>query len=127
MLPVPKNDLETYQQIQTMARKFADEVIRPVAEKLDHDESFPSDIYQKMGELGLFGITVPDTLGGVGLDSYAYAIVMEELSRGYASIADQCGLVELIGTLLTRYGTPEQQRSWIPEVVSARKKVAYCI
>ncbi|GEO12884.1 acyl-CoA dehydrogenase family protein [Microvirga aerophila] len=127
MLPIPKNDPETYQQIQDMARKFADDVIRPAAEKLDHDESFPGAIYQQMGELGLFGITVPDTLGGVGLDSYAYAIVMEELSRGYASVADQCGLVELIGTLLTRYGTPEQQESWIPDVISARKKVAYCI
>ncbi len=127
MLPVPNNDLETYTQICDMTKRFADEVVRPVAEELDRDESFPDDIYAQMGELGLFGISVPEDCGGVGLDSYAYAIVMEELSRGYASVADQCGLVELIGTLLSRYGTEAQQRAFIPDVVAARKKVAYCI
>jgi alkylation response protein AidB-like acyl-CoA dehydrogenase len=127
MLPIPKNDPETYLQIQDMARKFADEVIRPVAERLDGDESFPNDIYMQMGELGLFGITVPDALGGGGLDSYAYSIVMEELSRGYASVADQCGVVELVGSLLARYGDKRQQEAWLADIVSARKKAAYCI
>src|ERR1700730_17261062 len=125
MLPIPKNDSETYLQVQDMARKFADEVIRPVAERFDRDESFPNDIYMQMGELGLFGITVPDALGGVGLDSYAYSIVMEELSRGYASVADQCGVVELVGSLLTRYGDKRQQEAWIADLVSSRKKAAH--
>ena len=62
-----------------------------------------------MAELGLFGIAVPAELGGAGMDTLAYALVMEELSRGYASVADQCGLVELIGTLLTAHGTPAQR------------------
>jgi len=127
MLPIPRNDPETYIQIQDMARKFADNVIRPAAEALDRDENFPKDIYTQMGELGLFGISVPDTLGGVGLDAYAYAIVMEELSRGYASVADQCGLIELIGTLLTKFGSPAQQSAWLGDVTAARKLVAYCI
>jgi len=127
MLPVPKNDLETYGQIRDMARKFADDVIRPVSEALDRDETFPADIYRQMGELGLFGISVPEDCGGIGLYSYAYAIVMEELSRGYASVADQCGLVELIGTLLSRYGTATQQDAFIPEIITAERKVAYCI
>lgn len=127
MLPVPKNDRDTYIQIRDMARKFADEAVRPKAEALDRDERFPQELYQRMGELGLFGITVPSELGGAGLDSYAYAIVMEELSRGYASVADQCGVVELIGTLLSRYGSASQQAKWIPEIVSVRKFVSYCI
>jgi alkylation response protein AidB-like acyl-CoA dehydrogenase len=127
VLPVPRNDPETYQQIQDMARKFADDVIRPAAEKLDRDESFPSEIYKQMGELGLFGITVPAAAGGAGLDSYAYSIVMEELSRGYASVADQCGVVELVASLLTRYGNERQQEAWIPDLMSARKRAAYCI
>ena len=127
MLPIPKNDPEVYQQTQDLARKFADEVVRPVAEKLDRDESFPGDIYVQMSQLGLFGITVPDTLGGAGLDTYAYSIVMEELSRGYASIADQCGVVELVTTLLSRFGNRRQQHEWVGELVSARKRAAYCI
>lgn len=127
MIPIPKNDPEVYRQIQDLARNFADDVIRPVAERLDREESFPSALYSQMGELGLFGVTVPDALGGAGLDTYAYSIVMEELSRGYASIADQCGVVELVTTLLSRFGNERQQKKWIGDLVSARKKAAYCI
>jgi alkylation response protein AidB-like acyl-CoA dehydrogenase len=79
-----------------------------------------------MAELGLFGISVPENLGGPGLDTIGYAVVMEELSRGYASVADQCGLVELITTLLVRHGTSIQKKV-IADVISMRKKVAYCI
>ncbi|MCX5518102.1 acyl-CoA dehydrogenase family protein [Kaistia defluvii] len=118
---------ETHEQVRDMARQFADEVIRPVAIDLDRDERFPGEIFEQMGDLGLFGIGVPEALGGPGFDTLAYALVMEELSRGYASVADQCGLVELISTLLVRHGTPEQQAQWLKPVMSARTKVAYCL
>ena len=127
MLPVPRLDPETYVQIQDMARRFSDDVIRPVAESLDRDERFPAELYSQMAEFGLFGITVPAEQGGAGLDSYAYAIVMEELARGYSSIADQCGLVELIGTLLTRFGSQEQRDRMLADILAAKTRVAYCI
>lgn len=118
---------ETHIQVRDMARSFADEVVRPAAEALDREERFPAEIYQQMGELGLFGIGVPEAMGGPGFDTLTYALVMEELSRGYASIADQCGLIELISTLLVRHGTDGQRQRWIADVLSARTKVAYCI
>lgn len=127
MQPIPAGDPETYVQIRDTTRKFAEEVIRPAAERLDREGTFPADIYEQMAELGLFGISAPAALGGVGLDSYAYAIVMEELSRGYASVADQCGLVELVTTLLARYGTRDQQASLFRDVLAMRSRVAYCI
>jgi len=117
---------EIYEQIRDTARRFAEEVVRPVAADLDRDEVFPAEIYAQMGKLGLFGITVSEDHGGAGLDCYAYSIVMEELSRGYASIADQCGVVELIGTLLTRYGTPEQLKL-LPDILAAKTRIAYCL
>lgn len=113
-------------QVRDMARAFADDVIRPVAEELDRDERFPAELYDEMAKLGLFGIGVPESMGGPGFDTLTYAVVMEELSRGYASVADQCGLVELISTLLVRHGT-ETQRKILPDVLSMRAKVAYCI
>ncbi|MBD3845044.1 acyl-CoA dehydrogenase family protein [Bosea sp. SSUT16] len=119
-------DAEIYDQIRETARRFAEEIVRPAANDLDRDETFPTEIYRQMGALGLFGITVPEAHGGAGLDTYAYAIVMEELSRGYASVADQCGLVELIGTLLTRYGTPEQLKH-LPDILAGKTRVAYCL
>jgi hypothetical protein len=125
-MQIPRFDAEIYEQIRETARRFAEEVVRPVAGALDREERFPAEIYRQMGALGLFGITVPEEHGGTGLDTLAYAIVMEELSRGYASIADQCGLVELIGTLLTRYGTPEQLQR-LPKILAAETRVAYCL
>jgi alkylation response protein AidB-like acyl-CoA dehydrogenase len=118
---------ETQNQARELARRFADEVIRPVAGELDKNEHFPSDIYQQMAELGLFGICVPEALGGPGFDTLTYALIMEELSRGYSSVADQCGLVELISTLLVQHGTAAQQSRWLGPALSAEKKVAYCI
>ena len=118
---------ETHSQVRDTARSFADEAIRPVAEELDRDERFPAELYAQMAELGLFGIAVPQEMGGPGLDTLAYAIVVEELSRGYASVADQCGLVELISTLLVRHATAEQRERWLADVMAARTRVAYCI
>ena len=118
---------ETHIQVRDMARDFANDVIRPMAEELDREERFPGELYEQMGELGLFGIGVPEDMGGPGFDTLAYALVMEELSRGYASVADQCGLVELISTLLVRHGTEAQQEAYLADVMTAKKKVAYCI
>ena len=118
---------DTHEQVRDMARQFSEDVVRPMAEELDREERFPAEIYEQMGELGLFGIGVPEELGGPGFDTLCYALVMEELSRGYSSVADQCGLVELISTLLVRHGSSEQQQKWLPEVMSARKRAAYCI
>ena len=118
---------DTHAEVRATARKFADEVIRPAAADLDREERFPAEIYRQMADIGLFGISVPERLGGPGFDTLTYALVMEELSRGYASVADQCGLVELIATLLVQHGTPEQQQTWLCPVMKAEKRVAYGI
>ncbi|PRH89275.1 acyl-CoA dehydrogenase [Labrys okinawensis] len=118
---------ETQMQVRDMARQFADEVVKPLAEGLDREERFPHEIYEQMGELGLFGIGVPEAMGGPGFDTLTYALVMEELARGYASVADQCGLVELISTLLVRHGTPAQRETWLAPAMRGTKRVAYCI
>ncbi|MFN0192609.1 MAG: acyl-CoA dehydrogenase family protein [Aestuariivirga sp.] len=126
-LPRPLHTQDIYDQIRDTARRFAESEVRPIAAGLDDAESFPSDLYAKMATLGLFGITAPTELGGAGLDALAYAVVMEELSRGYASVADQCGLVELIGTLLSTHGTAAQQAKWLGPILAYKTRVAYCI
>ncbi|HVR54754.1 MAG TPA: acyl-CoA dehydrogenase family protein [Pseudorhodoferax sp.] len=116
-----------HRQIADMARRFANDRIRPVAAELDEQERFPAEIYAAMGEAGLFGITVPEPFGGAGLDCLAYSIIMEELSRGYASVADQCGLLELLGTLLSVHGTAAQRERWLRPLLRAELRGAYCI
>ncbi len=118
---------EELASIQEMTRRFAEERVRPLAAELDESERFPEELYKECASLGLFGITVPQSMGGLGADVSTYAVVMEELSRGYASVADQCGLVELIGTLLSIYGTPEQIERYLPATLRAERKCAYAL
>lgn len=114
-------------QVREMVQRFADEAIRPIAGELDEAERFPAELYAEMGKLGLFGICLPAELGGAGLDALGYAVVMEELSRGYASVADQCGLVELISHLLWKHGTEAQRERYLGPVLRAERRCAYAI
>ncbi len=118
---------ERHLQIRDAVRRFADERIRPVANELDESERFPAELYAEMAGLGFFGIAIPEALGGAGGDALAYAVAMEELARGYASVADQCGLVELVGTLLAAYGTPEQNERYLRPLLKAERRCAYAL
>jgi hypothetical protein len=118
---------ERHHLVREAVRRFAQERVRPAAAPLDESESFPAELYREMAELGFFGITVPEALGGAGADVLSYAVVMEELARGYASVADQCGLVELVGTLLVEHGTPAQQARYLRPLLAAERRCAYAL
>ena len=118
---------EEHRGIRETTRRFADAEVRPIAAGLDEEERFPAEVYAKMAELGLFGIGVPAADGGVGGDTLSYALVMEELSRGAASVADQCGLVELVASLLQRYGTDGQKRRYLGPLLKAETRCAYAL
>ena len=118
---------EQQTEVRDMVRRFVEAEIRPVAASLDESERFPGEVYARMAELGLFGITVPAGHGGVGMDVLSYAVVMEELSRGYASVADQCGLLELLGTLLVAHGTEAQREKYLAPMLRAELRPAYAI
>ena len=118
---------DAHLEIREQARRFADEAIRPIAAELDRTERFPDEIYARTAALGLFGITVAEADGGAGADALAYALVMEELARGYASIADQCGLVELVATLLGEHGTADQKERYLAPLLRAERRCAYAI
>lgn len=121
------NVAERHRMIAAMVREFVEAEVRHRASELDETESFPEDLYRAMAQLGLFGITVPAEFGGVGADCVSYAIVMEELSRGYASVADQCGLLELVSTLLSQHGTPEQRERYLLPLLRFDRRCAYAI
>jgi alkylation response protein AidB-like acyl-CoA dehydrogenase len=118
---------DRHRAVAAMVRDFAEREIRPRAAALDENESYPEDLYREMARLGLFGITTPEAMGGLGADVVTYAIVMEELSRGYASVADQCGLVELVSTLLAEHGTPAQRERYLAPLLRFERRCAYAI
>src|SRR5688500_20024062 len=72
--------------ITEMVRQFVDEQILPIAEKHDHEDSFPEEVVEQMKELGLFGGTIPEEYGGMGLDLTTYAMNVEEVSRGRMAV-----------------------------------------
>jgi alkylation response protein AidB-like acyl-CoA dehydrogenase len=113
--------------IRDVVRRFAEERVRPLAQELDESERFPADLYDEMAGLGLFGITVAQAEGGAGMDVASYAVVMEELARGYASVADQCGLVELVATLLAQHGTEAQKARYLKGLLAAKRRCAYAL
>ncbi len=76
---------EEQQMIRDMTHRFAEDKLKPMAEKIDREHMFPTEIVKELGELGLLGVAIPDKWGGAGMDHLAYAIAIEEISRGCAS------------------------------------------
>ncbi|HEY5430558.1 MAG TPA: acyl-CoA dehydrogenase family protein [Solirubrobacteraceae bacterium] len=124
----PINDLTDEQKaICEMVRQFADEQILPNAEHYDHEDSFPDPIVDQMKELGLFGVTIPEEYGGMGLDLTTYAMIVEELSRGWISIS---GIVNthFIGSyLLMKFGSEEQRQKYLPRMATGEIRAAFSL
>ncbi len=113
--------------ITEMVRQFADEQIIPNAEHYDHEDSFPEPIVEQMKELGLFGVTIPEEYGGMGLDLTTYAMIVEELSRGWISVS---GIVNthFIGSyLLGKFGSEEQRRRYLPRMATGEIRAAFSL
>src|SRR6266513_3154139 len=113
--------------ITEMVRQFADEQILPNAEHYDHEDSFPEPIVEQMKELGLFGVTIPEEYGGMGLDLTTYAMIVEELSRGWISIS---GIVNthFIGSyLLMKFGSEEQKQKYLPKMATGEIRAAFSL
>src|SRR6201990_3168416 len=110
-----------------MVRQFADEQIIPNAEHYDHEDSFPEPIVEQMKELGLFGVTIPEEYGGMGLALTTYAMNVEELSRGWISIS---GIVNthFIGSyLLMKFGSDEQKDYFLPKMATGEIRAAFSL
>ena len=113
--------------ITEMVRQFADEQIIPHAEHYDHEDEFPEPIVEQMKELGLFGVTIPEEYGGMGLDLTTYAMIVEELSRGWISIS---GIVNthFIGSYLPmKFGTEEQKQKYLPRMATGEIRAAFSL
>jgi alkylation response protein AidB-like acyl-CoA dehydrogenase len=123
----PTDLTDEQQAIKEMVRQFADEQIIPNAEHYDSEDSFPEPIVEQMKELGLFGVTISEEYGGMGLDLTTYAMIVEELSRGWISIS---GIVNthFIGSyLLMKFGTEEQKQKYLPRMASGEIRAAFSL
>jgi alkylation response protein AidB-like acyl-CoA dehydrogenase len=113
--------------ITEMVRQFVDNEVLPIAEEHDHEDKFPEAVVEQMKELGLFGVTIPEDYGGMGLDLTTYAMIVEELSRGWISVS---GIVNthFIGSyLLMKFGTEEQKQEFLPRMATGELRAAFSL
>ena len=113
--------------ITEMVRQFVDNEVLPVAEEHDHEDTFPDGVVEQMKELGLFGVTIPEEYGGMGLDLTTYTMIVEELSRGWISVS---GIVNthFIGSyLLLKFGTDEQKDYFLPKMATGEIRAAFSL
>ena len=113
--------------ITEMVRQFADEQILPNAEHFDHEDEFPAEIVEQMKELGLFGVTIPEEYGGMGLDLTTYVMIVEELSRGWISISGIINTHFIGSYLLMKYGTDEQKQKFLPRMATGEIRAAFSL
>jgi len=127
-IAVPFEDKTDEQQaITEMVRQFADEQILPNAEHFDHEDEFPAEIVEQMKELGLFGVTIPEEYGGMGLDLTTYVMIVEELSRGWISISGIINTHFIGSYLLMKYGTDEQKQKYLPRMATGEIRAAFSL
>ena len=110
---------ETIDMLRDTVRAFAAAEIAPRAAEIDATNTFPRDLWPKMGELGLHGITVPEADGGIGLGYLAHVVVVEELSRASASVGLSYGAhTNLCINQIARWGSAEQKAKYLPDLIS---------
>ena len=113
---------EARSQIVALVRDFVRREVEPVAAELDREDRVPHDLIDQMKELGLFGITVPEEYGGLGLDYTTFATIFEELSMGLMSLSGAIGTHHILTYTLTHYGTEEQKQRFLPDLASGKKR-----
>jgi alkylation response protein AidB-like acyl-CoA dehydrogenase len=104
--------------VQRTARDVAERVLLPRAAARDESGKFPVDELRELGKLGLLAIVMPDSLGGAEAGAVAYSLALQELARGDASVAVAVSVTNMVGELIWKNGTPEQQKQWIPRLAS---------
>jgi alkylation response protein AidB-like acyl-CoA dehydrogenase len=118
---------EEQRAIIEMVRQFVDEQIIPNAEHYDHEDAFPEPIVEQMKELGLFGVTIPEEYGGMGLDLTTYTMIVEELSRGWISISGVVNTHFIGSYLLMKFGTDAQKQRFLPRMATGEIRAAFSL
>ena len=111
---------ETMDMVRDQFRKFANDKVVPYAHEWHlKNEYIPMPVVEEMGELGVFGLTIPEEFGGFGMDKIAMCVVSEELSRGYIGVGSLGTRSEIAAELILIGGTDDQKQHWLPKIASA--------
>jgi alkylation response protein AidB-like acyl-CoA dehydrogenase len=116
---------EVQRDILATVREFVDEQILPVASELEHQDQYPAEIVAGMRRLGLFGLTIPEKYGGLGESLLTYALVAEEIARGWMSVSGIINTHFIVAHMIAQHGTGEQKDYFLPKMAAGDVRGAF--
>lgn len=128
-MPAPElSDLSADERdIVLVVRDWVTSSVRPVARDLEHANTYPAELIQTMKELGVFGLVIPQAHGGAEVSAVCFALVTEELARGWMSLAGAMGGHSVIARVISRFGTAEQKDTWLPRMATGEVRAAMAL
>ena len=114
-------------QILETVKRFVEREVIPVASTYEHDDAYPEALVERMKALGLFGATIPVEYGGLGLDYSTYAMIVEELCRGWMSLSGVLNTHLMFAYVLCHFGTPAQRDRYLPAMARGEHRAALCL
>ena len=115
------------QEIVDLVRDFVDKTVKPVASELEHANEYPEELIEQMKELGIFGLAIPEPYGDVAVSTPCYAMVTEELARGWMSLAGAMGGHTVVSKLLLAHGTEEQKERYLPRMATGEVRATMAL
>ncbi|MCE7008441.1 acyl-CoA dehydrogenase family protein [Kibdelosporangium philippinense] len=112
-------------EILATVRGFVDKEVIPHAQALEHGDEYPSDIVEGMKEMGLFGLTIPEEYGGLGESLLTYALVVEEIARGWMSVSGVINTHFIVAHMIKQHGTEEQKQHFLPRMATGDVRGAF--
>src|SRR5918998_5353801 len=116
---------EIQQEILSTVKTFVDKEIIPHANALEHADAYPQDIVDGMKEMGLFGLTIPEEYGGLGESLLTYALVVEQLARGWMSVSGVVNTHFIVAYMIMHHGTDEQKRRYLPAMAEGEVRGSF--
>ncbi|KJK48092.1 acyl-CoA dehydrogenase [Lentzea aerocolonigenes] len=113
------------EEILATVRTFVDKEIIPHAQTLEHGDTYPADIVEGMKEMGLFGLTIPEEYGGLGESLLTYALVVEQIARGWMSVSGVINTHFIVAHMLKQHGTPEQKQKYLPRMAAGEVRGSF--
>jgi alkylation response protein AidB-like acyl-CoA dehydrogenase len=116
---------EEQQEILKVVRQFVEKEILPVATELEHKDEYPADIVEGLKEPGIFGLMIPEEFGGLGESLLTYALVVEEIARGWMSVSGVINTHFIVAYMLMHHGTDEQKQKYLPKMATGEIRGAF--
>jgi alkylation response protein AidB-like acyl-CoA dehydrogenase len=116
---------EIQQEILATVRTFVDKEILPHANALEHADTYPQDIVDGMKEMGLFGLTIPEEFGGLGESLLTYALVVEQIARGWMSVSGVINTHFIVAHMISQHGTDEQKQRYLPRMATGEVRGSF--